>query len=204
MRSPVHLLFTSRMPPKWFGDFSLLDIYYKLTLLLQVKVWFQNRRMKWRHAEEAKRKKEEEDKQDKTQGALKAEQDSKHHDITEICLKSDDENDNGDERETFEYSFDDDPHHDELVVDEVSSDEEDEHGVHTMRYTSSEENNKTDTSNYNMEKCDSDWIDVASLQHKLWGFTTNWMKNWEWGFDKKNANSQLTQSVMDVHTYVQK
>ena len=128
-----------------------------LTLFLQVKVWFQNRRMKWRHAEEAKRKKE--DKQDKTQnvsGVVNVEINSKHRDITDICLKSDDENDNGDEGGKFEYSFDDDPQHDELVVDEVSSDEDDEHGVHMVRYSSSEEHNKIDTSIYNIDKCESD------------------------------------------------
>ena len=135
--------------------------------------------MKWRHAEEAKRKKEEEDKQDKTQnvsGAVKVEPSSKHRDTTDIdlCLKSDDENDNVDEGEKFEYSFDDDPHHDELVVDEVSSDEDDEQGVHMVRYSSSEEHNKIDSSIYNINKCESDWIKAAIRKKNMGSMTIGW------------------------------
>ena len=87
--------------------------------------------MKWRHAEEAKRKKEEEDKRIRPQNSSNVSKTTEpnitsHNTSSEICMKSDDENDSEDERDHFEYSFENGGHHDELIVDGVSSDEEDD------------------------------------------------------------------------------
>ncbi len=104
----------------------------------QVKVWFQNRRMKWRHAEEAKRKQDEEDKQKRIpcphDGAKSCE-----HPTTAVSHSSklmasptetgmcplSESRPQMDSDEEEDMKTNDKSQLDEVVVDEVSSDEDD-------------------------------------------------------------------------------
>ena len=69
---------------------NLVDLCY--FLFLQVKVWFQNRRMKWRHAEEAKRQA----KQDDTSSGDHPENQDENPDIDVSALEDPDDSDHVD------------------------------------------------------------------------------------------------------------